>query len=308
MASAGRSTNLVVLKILVLGFQASTSILSVFTGWKLSTVPLEVSRNKHCGMAVRWILVYCDIWFCLLRKWSSAFFIKNKVILCSFSCRRDQVYSRAGAVCVRTTTSPCGGMQVYKQLQKRFARSEGFREGKAAWVSWPHRDFSAVRFAMNSVWVFFSNSRITFMLSYFQVFLKQLQYWEQLLALVSTSLVLRSSVVRNIPSYIASGYEGTFRCIWRMIPLITFNFMEGSESLQFLEIAHEILWRIPEKQTLVIPGWRSSIWGELQKFYSSRVDSLATDKSKGILQNQEVWISEHLQKNQYGCMCWVVLL
>lgn len=50
-----------VLKILVLGFQASTSILSVFTGWKLSTVPLEVSRNKHCGMAVRWILVYCDI-------------------------------------------------------------------------------------------------------------------------------------------------------------------------------------------------------------------------------------------------------
>lgn len=30
------------------------------------------------------------------------------------------MYSRAGAVCVRTATSPCGGMQVYKQLQKRY--------------------------------------------------------------------------------------------------------------------------------------------------------------------------------------------
>lgn len=134
MASAGRSRILLVLKILVLGFQASTSTRSVFTGWKLNTVPLEVKRNKHCGMAVLWTLVYCDIWLCLLRKWSSVFFIKNKVILCSFSCRRDQVYSRAGAVRVRTTTSPCRGMQVYKQLQRRFARSEGFREGKAAWV------------------------------------------------------------------------------------------------------------------------------------------------------------------------------
>lgn len=110
MASAGRSRNLVVLKILVLGFQASTSTCSVFTGWKLSTVPLEVSRSKHCRIAVHWTLVYSDIWFCLLRKWSSVFFIKNKVILCSFSCRRDQVYSRAGAVCVRTTTSSCRGM------------------------------------------------------------------------------------------------------------------------------------------------------------------------------------------------------
>lgn len=50
-----------VLKILVLSFQASTSTRSVFTGWKLRTVPLEVSRNKHCRMAVHWTLVYSDI-------------------------------------------------------------------------------------------------------------------------------------------------------------------------------------------------------------------------------------------------------
>lgn len=154
MASAGRSRNLVVLKILMLGFQASTSTCLGFTGWRLSTVPLEVSRNKPCKMALCWSLVYCDIWFCLLRKWSSVFFIKNKVILCSFGCRRDQVYSRAGAVCVRTTISSCRGMQLYKQLQERFAGSEGFREGKAAWVAWTHRDFSAVRFAMNRVFFF----------------------------------------------------------------------------------------------------------------------------------------------------------
>lgn len=135
MAPTGRSRTSVVLKLLVLGFQASTSTHLVFTAWKLNTVPLEVGRNKCCRMAVCGTLVYCDKRFCLLRKWSSVFFIKNKVILCSFSCRRDQVYSRAGAVYVRTTTSPCRGMQVYKQLQKRFARSEGLSEGKAAWVS-----------------------------------------------------------------------------------------------------------------------------------------------------------------------------
>lgn len=85
----------------------------------------------------------------------------------------------------------------------------------------------------------------------------------------------------NTPSYITSGYEETLRYIWRMFPLITFNFIEGSVSLQFLEIAYQILWRIPEKQTLVFPGWTSSIWGQLQEFYSSRVDSLATDKRQG---------------------------
>lgn len=42
------------------------------------------------------------------------------------------MYGRAGAAYVRTTTSPCRGMKVYKQLQKRFARSEGLSEGKAA--------------------------------------------------------------------------------------------------------------------------------------------------------------------------------
>ena len=135
MASTTRSRTRVALKILVLGFQVSTSTHSVFTAWKLSTVLLEVSRNKHCRMSVCWTLSTMIYDFCLLRKWSSVFFIKNRVILCSFSCRRDQVYSRAGAACVRTTTSPCRGMQVYKQLQKRFARSEGLSEGKAAWVS-----------------------------------------------------------------------------------------------------------------------------------------------------------------------------
>lgn len=63
-----------------------------------------------------------------------------------------------------------------------------------------------------------------------------------------------------------------------MIPLITFNFIEGSDSLQFLERAYQILWKIPEKQPVVFPGWRSSIWGQLQQFYLSRVDSLASDK------------------------------
>lgn len=42
------------------------------------------------------------------------------------------MYSRAGAAYVRTTTSPYKGMQVYKQLQKKFARSEGLSEGEAA--------------------------------------------------------------------------------------------------------------------------------------------------------------------------------
>lgn len=37
-------------------FWASTSTCSVFTAWKLSTVPLEVSRHKHCRMAVCWTL------------------------------------------------------------------------------------------------------------------------------------------------------------------------------------------------------------------------------------------------------------
>lgn len=133
MASASRT--LVVLKILVLGFQARTSTDSVFTAWKLSTDSLEVSKNECCRMAVYWTLSTVIYDFCLLRKWSSVFFIKNKVILCYFSCRRDQVYSRAGAAYVRTTTSPYKGMQVYKQLQKKFARSEGLSEGEAAWVS-----------------------------------------------------------------------------------------------------------------------------------------------------------------------------
>lgn len=61
MSSAGRNRSLVLLKILALGFQASTSTHLEFTGWKLSTVPLEVSRSKHCGMAVCWTLVYGDI-------------------------------------------------------------------------------------------------------------------------------------------------------------------------------------------------------------------------------------------------------
>lgn len=44
------------------------------------------------------------------------------------------MYSRAGAAYVRTTTSPaeeCSSINSYrKQLQKRFARSEGLSEGK----------------------------------------------------------------------------------------------------------------------------------------------------------------------------------
>lgn len=72
-------------------------------------------------------------------------------------------------------------------------------------------------------------------------------------------LVLESSIMGNTPSYITSGYEETLRYISRMIPLITFNFVEISDSLQFLEISYQILWRIPEKQTFVFLGWRSSI-------------------------------------------------
>lgn len=45
------------------------------------------------------------------------------------------MYSRAGAEHVRITTSPCRGMWVYKQLQKKFVRSEGLNEGKGTYVS-----------------------------------------------------------------------------------------------------------------------------------------------------------------------------
>lgn len=142
---------------------------------------------------------------------------------------------------------------------------------------------------------FFSNSRLYFCaVSYFQVFLKQLQYWELFLALVSTSLVLGSSIMGNTPNYIISGYEETLRYIWRMILLINFNFVEGSDCLQFLEIPYQILWRIPEKQTFVFPGWKSSIWGQLREFYPSRVDSLATDKRQGHIAEPgglDIWTS-----------------
>lgn len=54
----------------------------------------------------------------------------------------------------------------------------------------------------------------------------------------------------------------------------SFNyFMEGSDNLQFFEIVCQVLWTIPESQVLVLPVWRSSIWGQSQEFCSCRVDS-----------------------------------
>lgn len=61
------------------------------------------------------------------------------------------MYSRAGAAYARATASPCRGMQVYKQLQNRFARSEGLSEGC---LSLP-RDFDAVKFALTGFFFFF---------------------------------------------------------------------------------------------------------------------------------------------------------
>lgn len=63
-----------------------------------------------------------------------------------------------------------------------------------------------------------------------------------------------------------------------MNPLITFNFMEGSNNLQFFEIACQILWRIPESQALIFHVWRSSVWGQLQEFCCSRVDGSGNRK------------------------------
>lgn len=126
-ASAGMSKTLVVLKILVLFFFLGGQHFDLFSLHSLKVKHSSLGSQQAQALQNGCVLdfVCCDIWICLPRKWSSVFFIKNKVTQCSFSCRRDQVYSRAGAAYARTTTSPCRGMQVYKQLHKTFARSEG---------------------------------------------------------------------------------------------------------------------------------------------------------------------------------------